>query len=698
MWLRDLRPDLPEPFIRAIEPALAPDPRNRYVTAGEMEQALLAAVPELEPRSAVRADLPSQAAKPDGVRWTDGVPRMVIAAAATAVLILATSVVLAPRVLRQSASGGRSGGSPPATPASGGHDELTTRRVALPPLMFAGRPSPDGRYFSYVDVNGDLCVHELSDGTNRCLTNKGQSEERGGEQIAISRDGKRLAYSWLTLDRTNEIRLVGEDGAWPRVLFRRPDVTFANPVEWTTDGNRILIIFGRAKRGNHLALLSAADGAVEGLAPLREEHRNATLSRDGSFVAFDTAQDSDPRARDVFVMDVRQPSTPSWPLVQHPANDRFPMWTADGRLLFVSDRTGSLGLWVLRIDGGRAVGEPELVVRDMGRFVRPLGLTDAGALFYSVQNGMVDVFTQTVDFSGATAPGKPQSAMPTLVGSNISSDWSPDGRYLAYVSISGLSSGDRYSRSLVVLDLEGGTQRHLALPLNFFIGPRWSRDGETLLVRGADLQDRQGIFAVDLRSGSTQPALVFPADRIQSATFEWSPDGRAIWYDKTGARAVVAYDLTTGRESVVFNYAGESIQRLQQWPGLRVSPDGDSVAYTGFTFENNVAGTVVRVRTGDGRSVELARATTPEMVEMQDWLPNGDAVVVLRRNTKARSIELQELRLDGTPPRPLGIIGTQMRDVRVRRDGKAITYTAGAPAQETWVLERFLMNTASQER
>jgi len=38
--LRDRRADLPEPFFRAIERALAPDPAQRFATAGQMAQAL----------------------------------------------------------------------------------------------------------------------------------------------------------------------------------------------------------------------------------------------------------------------------------------------------------------------------------------------------------------------------------------------------------------------------------------------------------------------------------------------------------------------------------------------------------------------------------------------------------------------------------------------------------------------------------
>lgn len=39
--LRDARPDLPEGFVQVVETTLAADPRDRYQTAGELEQALL---------------------------------------------------------------------------------------------------------------------------------------------------------------------------------------------------------------------------------------------------------------------------------------------------------------------------------------------------------------------------------------------------------------------------------------------------------------------------------------------------------------------------------------------------------------------------------------------------------------------------------------------------------------------------------
>ena len=43
-WLRDLRPDLPEALVQAIERAIDADPARRFATAGEMEQALASAL------------------------------------------------------------------------------------------------------------------------------------------------------------------------------------------------------------------------------------------------------------------------------------------------------------------------------------------------------------------------------------------------------------------------------------------------------------------------------------------------------------------------------------------------------------------------------------------------------------------------------------------------------------------------------
>ena len=153
--------------------------------------------------------------------------------------------------------------------------------------------------------------------------------------------------------------------------------------------------------------------------------------------------------------------------------------------------------------------------------------------------------------------------------------------------------------------------------------------------------------------------------------------GHLVRQDSLGARAIVAHDLTSGRETVLFEYASQSIQQLMQWPGFRRSPDGTSVAYTGFTFDNNVGGSVVHVRTLGGATVELARARVPDQVEFQDWYARWTS----RPPDQAQHERAAEYAGRGAYRwRSSAAAGRTMpaiRDLSMRRDGKTITYTAG---------------------
>ena len=571
--------------------------------------------------------------------------------------------------------------------------DLATRRITLPPSMYIGRPSPDGRYLTYVSLDGDLCLHQFDGGQSRCLTNKGQSEESAESQIAVSPDGKLLAYTWRTLDGTNELRLVGEDGKWPRVLLRNPDVEFPNPLQWSSDATQILTMLELAGGVNQLALVSPSTGALKPLKTFPSGQYHPVLSPDGRFIAFDQPQQNG-SGRDIFIMSVEDASLPARALVKHPSNDLFPLWTPDGHLLFASDRAGSLGLWSLSVVNGASSAEPELLVRDVGRLVTPLGLTRDGSLYYRLQNGMIDVHVQTVDLTGIRSPGSSEPITANHIGSNVSSEWSPDGRYVAYVSMRGWQQNDRDSRRLTIHDTVSRASRELQPPLSFFIEPRWAPDQRSILIRGTDLHDREGIFQVDIATGQMSVAVAFPSQSVQSAAYQWSPDGSAVWYDKRGA--IVSHDLVTGREEPILDYASESILRLQQWPGFRVSPDGRWIAYTGFTFANNVGRTVVKARPIGGASIELASAVEPERVEAQDWTPDGGGVLLIKRHVKEGTTMVYEASLNGAPMRALGISMPAIRDLSLRRDGKAVTYTVGASTLEVWVMKNFLPQLARE--
>jgi eukaryotic-like serine/threonine-protein kinase len=99
-YLRDVRPDLPEEFVRVVERALASDPRQRYESAGAFEAALAGF---LAPTSPV----------PDpGWRKT-----LIIVASAVAIVVALGTAYWAAHIERQVATPGSGAPAPDASPA-----------------------------------------------------------------------------------------------------------------------------------------------------------------------------------------------------------------------------------------------------------------------------------------------------------------------------------------------------------------------------------------------------------------------------------------------------------------------------------------------------------------------------------------------------------------------------------------------------
>ena len=84
--LRDVRPDLPDGFIRVVERALAHDPRQRFESAGTLEAALAALASPTAPSSSS----PRESPQPDRVK-----PAKLIGIAAAILLVVGLAAVLA---------------------------------------------------------------------------------------------------------------------------------------------------------------------------------------------------------------------------------------------------------------------------------------------------------------------------------------------------------------------------------------------------------------------------------------------------------------------------------------------------------------------------------------------------------------------------------------------------------------------------
>ena len=105
-----------------------------------------------------------------------------------------------------------------------------------------GAPSPDGRYFAFREVDGNLGLRDLARGENRKLTNKKEKGYIGPWEFAyhpvFSRDSRQIAYYWENRRGYGELRVVNVDGTGSRMLYS--EKVWVTPYDWSPDGKKIL--------------------------------------------------------------------------------------------------------------------------------------------------------------------------------------------------------------------------------------------------------------------------------------------------------------------------------------------------------------------------------------------------------------------------------------------------------------------------
>lgn len=566
---------------------------------------------------------------------------------------------------------------------------------------FNGSISPDGRYLSLVGVGGtgDLGVLELATKKKRLLTHEASFFDSQVLSPIWSPDSNQVACGWVTVkdiknvinpkETLGDLRIIGLDGSKPRVLFRNEEFLSVLPFDWSPDGKHILAGLARMNWTGQLVLISVKDGSMRVLKTFGDVRNiipgKALFSPDGRFIVFDLPTKKDTRAHDIFLLSTD--GSREIALVEHPADDFVLGWSPDQkRLVFASNRTGSMDIWVIRVAAdGKSQGDPELVKKDVGE-IEPIGFTRNGSFYYALQVSMVDVYIATLDLERGKVLDQPKKAVHRFVGSNGCPAWSPDGKYLAYKTRR-RPDNDVGSRALHIRSIETGKEHEFIPELKIYYEIRWSPDSHSILTVGLDKDDCRQIYKIDAQTGDMMSIVQIDSGKFaQWAT--WSPDSKNIFYTSyTRSRnrcPILMYDLVTRQKKEI--YVGPFMSAPDY---LSLSPDGRFLAFT--TFDIKTFSRILNVMpAAGGEPREVLRLKKGERFDSVAWSSDGQGLLFAKQRSDKQKYELWWIPVEEGKPQKLGLTMDRILYLSIHPDGQRIAFHSIQKSNEMWVMENFL--------
>ena len=147
----------------------------------------------------------------------------------------------------------------------------------------------------------------------------------------------------------------------------------------------------------------------------------------------------------------------------------------------------------------------------------------------------------------------------------MSPSWSPDGRWLAYVSF------ETRAAAVWIQDLATAERRMVSARPGVNGAPAWSPDGRRLALTLSSAGGNLDIFVLDIASGALERLTDDPAIDTEPV---WSPDGSAILFtsDRAGGPQVYRMAARAGERATRVTFGVPYAARP------RVSPDGRTLA------------------------------------------------------------------------------------------------------------------------
>ena len=516
--------------------------------------------------------------------------------------------------------------------------------------------SPDGTKVAFLslDKGQNIAVFDFASQLTTPLTDFDWTPGSSWVYGAVwSPDSREIAYTQcpnrVPSDRSScELRAVTLSREARVIAGEQPGIVMMWPAGWLPDKSAIVATAVGTGRTATIGFVSTVGGPFvplrsfsgwSGRTPLRP-----SVSPDGQWIAFVEGSPGE-------IHLVSRDGRTAHQVTDHPANDRAPVWSPDGRhLAFLTDRGGSEALWFVALRDGRPIGEP-VRVKDRMQDVNLLGWTARG-LAYSEFQRTEDIYTAPVDPASGEPGGDPRLISYRRTGHNAWPEWSPDGKYLAFVSSSTSAIAQR-DRRLVLLPANGGEPREFPVPAERIWTMRWFGNSGGLGIAGHAEKGERTMFRLTIATGEWQSFPLRPSiSQWNGMYFDWNLDGSKYFYAWQDSNpptevAIVERDLQSDRERTV--YKRKPSLPEDRFRGVRFSPDRRLLSFR--------ASEGIQLLDGGFSLVRVVHDEVPGEAPLQGappegpaWSPNGRALLAPRienRDTDRRDTEFRLIPADG---------------------------------------------------